>query len=178
MDNIFRIQRVSRRLRVLCSLLIWGIPMGLIMYWSLFNVLPASSGRQIFSVNPEVDVPLLVRFFGLLLSLVPAGAAIYALAALRSLFGLYLEGKVFTAENVRCFWKVGKALLFWAVASILYTPASTVLVSSSNPPGQRMISVGVSGAEIMAALLGGAILVVSWVMDEGRKLDEDQSLTI
>lgn len=46
------------------------------------------------------------------------------------------------------------------------------------PPGQRYFSLEFGSADLTALLIGGVLAVIAWVMEEGRKLQEEQDLTI
>lgn len=89
-----------------------------------------------------------------------------------------MEGHIFSPTTVACYRRLGRSLLFWAAAQFLGTPLLTLALTSANPPGQHMITIGVGSGELTALFLGGVVLLVSCVMDEGRRLEEDQLLTI
>jgi hypothetical protein len=89
-----------------------------------------------------------------------------------------MAGRIFDPENVACYRGLGKALLLWAGASFVQTPLLSIIATLPNPPGTRLLTLGVGSGELGFLFLGGLVLVVSWVMDEGRKLDEEQALTV
>jgi hypothetical protein len=66
----------------------------------------------------------------------------------------------------------------WVVLSIVYESAKSVLFSAGNPPGSRVLKVGLSSAEITTLMVGGIVLIIAWVMDEGRILTEEKELTV
>jgi hypothetical protein len=102
----------------------------------------------------------------------------YGLLNLKRLFAYYRDGLIFTSGHVRCFRNIGKALLLWVVFGIIYNTASTLLFSLGNPPGQRILQIGFSSMDFTALVVGSMVLVISWVMDEGRELYEEQVLTV
>lgn len=176
-DNIARIARISARLRMICGLLIVAIPIVMAIWWFF-----AEGAPNVLSRLPQVPVlsPLTfkVRLMCFLVSLIPAGVAIYALTRLRHLFGLYQQGKIFMPENVRCYRQLGRTLFAWAAASFIYTPLITMAVTSNNPPGKGMISLSLSSDDVLAVMVGLVVLTIAWVMDEGRKIREDQELIV
>jgi hypothetical protein len=54
----------------------------------------------------------------------------------------------------------------------------TLALTFNNPPGQRMISIGFSSTDFSEIVTALMIIVVAWIMDEGRKLKEEQALVI
>lgn len=178
MDNKAKIERVSRMLSLAALALVWFTPLLLATYWWFFNDFPAVMKAQLPLPPGRADLPAVNRFFCLLAGTLPAGAAMYGFAALRRLFALYASGEVFSRRNVRCYHRLGRTLLFWAGAMVVHTTLLSLAMSLGMPPGQRHVVVGFGGAECMAVLAGLAALVISWVMDEARRIDEDQALTI
>jgi len=178
MDNMAKIRRVSRRFERFCAVLFWLIPLSLAAYWLFFNDLPEEIVSKSFAATVSRTQPPYVLALAFLAGMIPAGAVMYAVLGLRRLFGLYAKGRIFTGDNVRCFHKVGRALIWWAGASFIHVPLSSVIMTLENGPGKRMLTVALSSDQAITLLLGGVVLLVSWVMDEGRKLEEDQALTI
>nr|WP_291332506.1 DUF2975 domain-containing protein [Desulfovibrio sp.] len=97
---------------------------------------------------------------------------------LSGLFGLYASGELFSPRNVTCYRRLGRTLLYWAAAAFLHTPLLSLASSIGMPQGQRHISVGIGSVEIVALFAGATALVISWVMDEGRGIEEERTLTI
>ncbi len=132
MDNLERIRTVSRKFRTLCGALFWLTPFGLAGFWLAFNHLPESMVASIFPAYVDRVQPLYVLALAFAAGLIPAGAVMYALAALRGLFSLYMRGMIFTGENVRCFRRAGLAFLWWAAASFIHTPLSSVIMTQTH----------------------------------------------
>lgn len=85
---------------------------------------------------------------------------------------------IFILKHVRFFRNTAKALLLWVVFSMIYESAKSVLFSIGNPPGNRIISVGFTSAEFTTLVVGGVVVIIAWVMDEGRILNEENKLTV
>ncbi len=112
---------------------------------------------------------------------------------LAQLFRLYERGSIFTSETIRCIKTLGLlCLMGWALMS------ATHFLSSGLPrftppalPQDALVTVTTQvyrlgffsfdfGTGIdFGVLLGGLIVVLAaWIMDEGRKLQEEQALTV
>lgn len=179
MTNLLKIKKMSKGFYLLFTILMAVIPLYYILFWVCINHLPET---LISNVAPEsfLSFPLSIklRLLGFTASLLPLSALIYGVANLRRLFSFYKQGTIFSMEHARIFRKVAKALVLWCLFSILYEAAQSVLFSISNPPGSRVISVGVSSFEVTTLIVAGIALFTAWVMDEGRILSEENELTV
>jgi len=178
MDNhdVKRIQRVSRRFRVIFVGLMFGIPLLDAGYWLFFNQLHNALIEIPFEVSQELS--LLTRTLAFLVSLLPVGVATFGVYTLARLFALYEKAAIFTAENVKLFRTLGYTLLLWVVARLIYLPLLSLTLSFNNPPGQRIVVAGFYLIDVTALVTGAVVLLIAWVMDEGRKLEDEQAHTI
>lgn len=177
MDNLGRIRRISRAFDILCTALMGLVPLGLAAYWLLLNDLPHSMYAPL-PTAPSAPLGTGLRLLGFLVTMIPCGVLLYALTRLRRLFALYRKGIIFDRQNVACYRDLGKALLCWSGAAFLQTPLLSMILTLPNPPGTRLLMLGVGSGELDCLFLGGLVLLISWVMDEGRRLDEEQALTV
>jgi hypothetical protein len=103
---------------------------------------------------------------------------------LTELFGLYARGEIFTSENVRQIREIGVSVFLfvaiWAyglLASFVlgYSGVGTAIASR----GMEIRGWGFGLPEPLTVVLAGIIIVVvSWIMDVGRELREEQDLTV
>lgn len=78
-----------------------------------------------------------------------------------ALFGLYRQGILFSAKNVRHIRSLGYYLMVnWAINYQLQGALHDMDLSTN------------------ALFIGLLIIFVSWIMDEGRKIQEEQELTV
>jgi hypothetical protein len=130
--------------------------------------------------TPLIPSPLSakLRLIGFAISLFPLSALLYGLMNIRNLFSFYKNGVIFSFEHVNIFKKISKALFWWVLLSILYESGKSVLFSLGNPPGQRTLSITFDSSEATTLFIAGIVFLIAWVMDEGRILKEEQSLTV
>lgn len=175
-DNAARIHRTSTMLVHLFTLLAVLVPVAAAVFW--FAV-PAGSKLMPYVLN---DLPIVLtpasRLSAFAITLLPGGVMVWSFLILRRLFGLYARGEFFTRANVRCFRQLGLAALSWTVANLVYSGLLSAALTLSNPPGQRAVAISASGVDVTALFAGIALLVVSWVMDEARRIEEEQSQII
>jgi len=78
-----------------------------------------------------------------------------------ALFGLYRQGILFSAKNVRHIRSLGYYLIVnWAIDYQMQGALRDVQLSTNS------------------LFVGLLIIFVSWIMDEGRKIQEEQELTV
>ncbi len=111
---------------------------------------------------------------------------------LAELFHFYQRGMIFASETIRCV----KALGWLCVINWLVTSAwrGTYYLSPEThapllPPGVQVtihqsafimgfFSFSIRGFNIGMLLAGAIIVIIAWIMDEGRKIQEEQELTV
>lgn len=127
--------------------------------------------------NGISDLPAIHQSMFYLISIIRYGAFFYGLVQLRILFGLYEKEMFFVKENVVCFQGVAWALIAAAVMNLdltvvlLADPGFVITYHANNP---IMYSI-VSSIFLFCNLLPGfLLLLISWTMDEGRFIKEDQ----
>ena len=174
--QIERIAKVSARLRLVSTLLMFAIPIVLALAWALANHLPYFVAQ--LPVPVKGYLPRATRVLAFVASLLPGGVAIYALSRLRRLFDLYAHGVIFRAANVECFRQLGWALFAWAAAGFLFKPIAGIILTFHWTPGTRLLVVGIDSQDVVAVFMGLVVITVAWVMDQGRKLNEEQELFV
>lgn len=170
------IQRISGRFKRLFFWTAITTPLLTLFYWTLFNNLP--QGLQPTPPYPIYELPWTTRALGFLVSLLPVGVAVFGLLTLTRLFRLYEAAIYFSRENVQLFRRLGTTLMLWVAASSLYTILLSVVITFNNSPGERMVVATFSYGDLAMLLMGGVVILISWIMDEGRKLEEEQAHTI
>lgn len=178
MKNTQRITAVSRKLRFVCTGSIVCLPVLCGVFWALFNRIYALVPMIPLPVRVDHDLPALTRFLAFLCDLLPLGVIIYALMRLKTLFLLYERGSIFTEENVQCFRSLGRALILWVGCDIVNRTLLGIVLTLDNPPGKRLLVIGLDGGDFTGTFVGIAVLTISWVMDEARKMQEEQALII
>jgi len=114
---------------------------------------------------------------------------------LAQLFRLYERGQIFTAATIRCIRQLGLICVTGAVfvSGAHFFPKQLVPPISQTPlpPGvTEKVTVILSphfgffsfdfgtGVDFGLILSGVIIVLIAWIMDEGRKIQEEQELTV
>lgn len=114
------------------------------------------------------------RVLGFVLSMVPLSVLLYALNQAYKLFDAYRQGDVFSNTATLRLRRIGLAMLALAPLKPLTGAALSMVLTMTNPPGQKMLSIGISIDDYMIAVFGGLVLAIAHVMIEGERLADDQ----
>lgn len=123
-----------------------------------------------------------VRILGVFTVLIGFGIAVKLVRHLRNLFSLYAEGRIFTGENVAQIRQIGISILLFGSIWVWTIAARLVLFALDHPIPQYEAgreAIGLTVNLPLATVVGGIIvIVISWIMDVGRELREEQDLTV
>src|SRR3990167_1007054 len=171
----------------LSNFLVFAIPVFIIFQWALIDVITFLQNFLVSSsfssvTTPEGIVNLhnvswtnLTKIIGCCAQLIEASPFIGIFWYLSQLFYCYENDKIFTMQNAQNYYKIGKLLLFDA---FLAQPISGGLwllaVTLSNPVGQRYISISLGSSNFVSVFAGLFIILISWVMIEGSKIQDEQ----
>jgi hypothetical protein len=114
---------------------------------------------------------------------------------LSRLFNYYERGLIFAAETIRCIKIMGlMCLIGWMINSALhFLPPLVPHLQNSLPAPGRLAPIKTSsiylrmgffsfdfgtGINFGQLLIGAVIFLIAWIMDEGRKIQEEQELTV
>jgi hypothetical protein len=177
MDGYERLKRNSRRLRTLFIALLALAPVLTAIFWIGVGMGNDVLGHSLpVKVDPDIPASSLVMAF--LISMVPAGVFMYALYQLVKLFGYYSTGVIFSHETVAAIRTLGKAIITFEIIDFLSSIGLGVVLTLHRGTGQRLLLVSIDNTDIYALVAGFSVLTIAWVMDEARKLKEDQELII
>lgn len=189
--NMDRIQKISSYLLIIFNLLLIGLPFLIGSLWLFMETAPLkeaiSEGLFFDSVRTPEDVvnlsmvkwDPLTKVIGFLASLVGLLPILLGLFVLRPVFRNYGKGEIFNIFNARHYKYLG--WLFFLDA-LITKPLSSMLmvlaITLTYPPGHRYIQIGFGTPTLGSLFCGVLVLVISWVMLEASKLQEEQQFVI
>ena len=172
-QQVLRIKKVSRVIKTIIR--IWMVLMVLGLCGNAIMLVVAAitpqagdaMGENLWGLtrHPQSQ-PLMLTCAVLAASLVRGCLAVKALWHLQKLFGLFSNGQVFTAGTVGRIKSFGYYLLAYGLVS--FTLGMALL------PNPMTMAAPYSSAFAM----GLVVIFISWAMDEGRKINEEQELVI
>jgi hypothetical protein len=179
MSTIERVQVLSRRLRIAFTVFLILIPTIQVVFWIFFNQLPIP--KEMISSDLPVavqhDLGLRIRLMALAVSFISTSVVMVCVYQLIRLFGLYERAEVFTEGTVRSVRSLGRLLIGLFFARIVEN-ALLSLVLTLDTPGSRAMTWELSSDDCTILIIGIVTVLVAWIMEEGRRVHEEQRLTI
>jgi uncharacterized membrane protein len=186
-----RIQNISRYLLIVLNGLLFALPMFVLLIWAFIDspsiqLLVKEGVLLKAAYTPEGTVNLsnvhwipLSQTIGMTSYAIGLLPLFLSLFTLKALFRSYQAGEIFTARNAHRYRYLGWLFFLDAlVAKPLSGMLLVLAVTLSNPPGHRFISVSFGLPNVEAIFCGILVIVISWVMIEASKLQEEQALTV
>lgn len=186
-----RIQKVSSYLLIIFNILLVFIPLSLLLLWLYIDYGPIKEAIEHGVFFEPVHAPRgvinlaklpwdpLTKFIGFMGNLVGILPILLGLIILKSIFRNYRKGEIFNITNARQYKYLG--YLFF-LNGLITSPLSHMLkilaVTLTYPTGPRTIVIGFGTPTFESIFCGVLVLVISWVMVEGYKLQEDQKFII
>lgn len=182
-----RIAKMSNRLRWVFWVGMWLVPVVNAVGWAVLD--PARSAPPMgielgLGLGGPVSVPVigqlspLARILGFATSMLPGAAAMFGLLCLARLCALLGRGELFTGGTVRLIRRAGMAVVAQQGLRVLYGALASLVLTMGNPPGSHYISLGLDSAFVTGTVMGAVAILASWIVDEARRLREEQELVI
>ncbi len=186
-----RIKTISTYMCAFLNILLIALPIFAVAQWLLLDwapfkklVLNGVFFKPIETPEGLVNIgtlPLtgLTKSIGVLTSVACTVPTWLGLFFLRAAFRNYTQGQIFVFENAMSYQKLG--WLFF-LSALLIQPLGglgMILVATlSNPPGHRYISLSFGTPNLESIFCGVILIIISWVMIEGHRLQSEQELTV
>ncbi|MCM5557800.1 DUF2975 domain-containing protein [Pleomorphomonas sp. JP5] len=106
-------------------------------------------------------------------AMAPIALLVAMLFELGRLFRLFANGPVFDPAVPRRLGRVGWLAFSSSASTVVCATVVTLLMTSANPPGHRMLTIGIDSQALAGLMLGFLFLVFSLVMQEALGLAEE-----
>jgi len=180
--QIERISKVSNIIRILTKVTMYILAFMFLLIL-LVPFLHVESANIIIDelTFPSGNLTTTIIFLVLIIAFIKLVIMEIGLYNLYKLFSLYKECQIFVADSVRRFKYLGYTMILWAFGDIITSGLKILIIAQLSieeiEPAAYQLNVG-RGAFIPTLFSGIIIILISWVMDEGRKIKEDSDLTI
>lgn len=179
-----KITLVSKILQVVFWIVMICLPILNLLFWLYFDDFRSLGfgdrigGIDLRSIPLQLPLPLSAKMFALAAGILTLAVDMTIAYLLIKLFRLYAAGRIFTADNVKFIRWIGYTILIGQAISPVHQALLTLALTFPNPPGHKMIAIGVGNQNLFAIVSAVIIILVAWIMDEGRRLQEEQALVI
>lgn len=170
-----RIQRVSRFLDVTCLLLIVALPLIVAVYWGVAD--PKTLVVRA-NLSPDAIHSTLLpwqRLTAGFMAEIPLCLLLMGFWHARKCFRLFASGHVFTTEAMLCLHRFSSWAMASAIASIICSPVSSVLMTLQNPPGLRYLAIGISTDQVFLLLFAAVVWLMAGVIRQGQILADENA---
>lgn len=181
-----KIKRVSRFFRIIFQIDFIIMPIFFVLSWmNAPHEFVTAHGFMHFNPIPQAYVNLILHPLSgteiasaIAVSAVPLAVDLFIIYTLIQLFRLYESGVIFSLEIVKRLRNIGYGLLAGQIISPFYQLAMGYVLTIHNPPGYGKMSITMDQSNIGILLTSLLIILISWIMAEGCKLNEEQQLTV
>jgi Protein of unknown function (DUF2975) len=176
-----RIKSISKKFRILFILAFLFIPTSNFVVWILYDKLPSEIRVTLLphTLNlSQININSTTKILASLIDMLQVSIVLYALYQLIKLFKNYGKGEIFSLSNVTYYRKLGYTIFAWVLCSKIVDALISAVLTFQNPVGQRQIVVSLGSSDLLTLAIGGLVILIAWIMNEGHKLNEEQSLTI
>lgn len=155
-----------------------GLAVFLLVSNIVFWVHPASTEFMAYKyASLPTDTPITMTwpalFAGIGISTAYLGLLAYALFRIAGIFRLITRGNWFETHLSKQMRRFGIALLIFGLSTPLLHTVMTVIVTIANPPGQRMLTVGINSNDYVIVLIGVLMIMLGHVMKEAEVLAKE-----
>ena len=186
MDNIVNI---SRFFRLLFQIFFVVILLFTIIEWIMLptsGVIPGGYNIILYyHYNPipsglhlDYIITSKVRILGFIVSMLPVGMLMLILYCLIKLFRNYERKHIFSLKNVQIIRNIGYSLIAWQLLIPIQQALLSVILTWHNGPGKRVLVANFSINNITVIIIAFIVILISSIMAEGHKLQEEQEYTV
>ncbi|MXQ09418.1 hypothetical protein GQ651_16345 [Alphaproteobacteria bacterium GH1-50] len=155
--------------------------------WAALILLPVSliwtaaagglSRSALMRALPDVPVTDALSDNAVLLALAPAAIGVAAMCfvlwQMQALFRLFSEGQALTMPAALRIRRIGLGLLVAGLAGPVLRPLQILILTSANPPGERMLALGIGSSDVGLLLAAGLLTVIGWAMADAAWVAEE-----
>ncbi len=182
-----KIAHISAVFRILLQIILVIMPLSIASSWIIAPHDIVFHGKLIgifysspIPVNLHIGYAITfeIKVLGFLVNMLTVGTVMLILYFLVQLFKNYQHKKIFSLENVSIIRNIGYALIAWQVLIPIKQALLLLLLTWRNGPGERIVAANFSDNNVAVILIAFVVILISWVMAEGHKLQEEQEYTV
>lgn len=171
--SLQRVRRISRWMVAACWALLITLPLALVVYWATASEAQLASHANLPAQVVAGPLALWQRVAGAVVTALPLGLLLVGVWQARRCFGMFAQGQVFTLQATALLGRFAGWVAWAALASMLASSATSVLLTLNNPPGQRHLSVGIGSDHVFTLFFAGLVWLMAAVIAQGQTLAEE-----
>lgn len=170
-----RIRRLSLVMAGACLLGLIALPLFICIYWAISAVGDLAGAGSIASTAILAPLRTWQRVACASVTLLSAIPMMLALSHARRCFLLLAAGDYFAATTIGHLRGFAACTFTACFTGFAATPAISVLLTLNNPPGTRLLSLGLSSHDFSGAFVAGMVWVIAAVMSHATALAEENA---
>jgi len=170
MKNAHRISKLATKLYWLTTFVLFALP--LTLFWQITHAaLDTTAYANLFpDVVSAENVNKVQVWSCVALDMLVLAAVIYTLEQTRRLFSQFSDEKIFDFITSDIITHIGIGLLIVVCGATLVYTIQVLILTSTNPPGQRALSVRLNNSDIGFLLSAGLLMIIGWAMRDAAVL--------
>jgi len=173
--NIEKLQRISLRMKKICSFLMVAFPIALILNWSNLEFAIEETG-MLGDIRFEADFVgadnLVLGFF---IDSILTVLAVLAIMNLRRFFTCSSDGRAFSSEAAISLHRFSKYLIGYALLMVPIKSLLVYVVTKDYGVGERVFQISFSSEEFALIFLGFVLFAISWLIKESVLIAEENA---
>lgn len=170
-----RIRWMARCVRVMCVIGLAIMALLPVAFWHDAAWVQRVARDEWLSGAAPMQLDAASRLLGFAAGLPVQLLTMVALWQLWRLFGCYGRGEVFTLGAIRHLQRLGQSVILMAPAMPLCHTLAVLALTWGNPPGQRVLVFSLSTQHYLALLFGLVLLAMGLVMQEARRMAQENA---
>jgi Protein of unknown function (DUF2975) len=171
--SLQRVRRISRWMVAACWALLIVLPVALVGYWATASEAVLAGHANLPAQAIQGPVAAWQRIVAGAVTGVPLALLLAGLWQARRCFGMFAQGRVFTLQATALLGRFAGWVAWAALASMLASSATSVLLTLNNPPGLRHLSVGIGSDHVFTLFFAGLVWLMAAVIAQGQSLAEE-----
>lgn len=175
MSSQARIVKLSNWLYWLVNATLAALPFALIWVFSQAWARPEWVSTLFADLPPETILDpsksVAVTVIGCIMFL----PLLLAILQMRGLFDRYRHHEILTNACARHISRIGQWLMVTSVLALLLPTLQMLALTYDNPPGTRMLTIGISSNTVAVFLIAGLLTVIGWALSDAAQIADENA---
>jgi hypothetical protein len=152
-----------------------ALPVAVIILYAVADDSTLAAQVGLHTNNLQAPLSHWQRVLAGTLSVLVVLALVRAVAHARRCLRSVAEGDFFGLPVVQNLRKVAWWGCLWSLATFMARPILSILMTLQNPPGSRMLTLGIEGDQIITLFFAGLVWIVSSVIAEAHAIARENA---
>lgn len=172
-DPLRHIRRTSRLMVWACWAFILLLPLTLAVYWAVAGdgLLAGHANLPASAINAALQP--WQRLAGAVVMGLPLALLLMGLWQAKRCFEQFAQGRVFTEQATSQLRRFAGWVAAAALAAIVASAVTSVLLTLHNPPGMRHLALGIGSNHLFTFFFAGVVWLMAAVIGQGQALAEE-----